>query len=405
MIVDAFFTSSARPPRLSPSRLAADPTRPPAPPPRARAAQAAAARGRRRRGRGHEQRYRLHGELHGELERELQQRWVLRRHRGGHRRRRPRGLRGDGPPPRPGSKVLIGRDSKGLYALTSICTHELCDMDEKQGARTSASSTPMASSATATAARSTTSAPWSRALPTSPSRPMHWPSARASSTSTRPRKCRSPSASTPERARLIRGAVRPAAGSAAGRGRRRVPGARASLAPGDALSRVESSAARRAPRTPSRRPGGAWLDPCRRSRARTGSAPDSAWVMTASMNTRTAGSRSSRSGYTSRSYACAPRGTPPWLHACRRELLGREGSNLPSPSPLCPSRDRRVDRADRLPDGRERTLSETGWSLAPESKRRDDDGNMKAHHRETPESAVKQSAPQRRLGLALYHRS
>jgi Rieske Fe-S protein len=35
----------------------------------------------------------------------------------------------------PGSKVLIGRDSKGLYALTSICTHELCDMDEKQGGK------------------------------------------------------------------------------------------------------------------------------------------------------------------------------------------------------------------------------------------------------------------------------
>lgn len=32
----------------------------------------------------------------------------------------------------PGTKVLIGRDDKGLYALTSICTHELCDMDEKK---------------------------------------------------------------------------------------------------------------------------------------------------------------------------------------------------------------------------------------------------------------------------------
>jgi Rieske Fe-S protein len=33
----------------------------------------------------------------------------------------------------PGSKVLIGRDDKGLYALTSICPHEFCDMDEKKG--------------------------------------------------------------------------------------------------------------------------------------------------------------------------------------------------------------------------------------------------------------------------------
>ncbi len=31
----------------------------------------------------------------------------------------------------PGTKVLIGRDAKGLYALTSVCTHEFCDMDEK----------------------------------------------------------------------------------------------------------------------------------------------------------------------------------------------------------------------------------------------------------------------------------
>lgn len=31
-----------------------------------------------------------------------------------------------------GSKVLVGRDAKGLYALTSICTHEFCDMDGKQ---------------------------------------------------------------------------------------------------------------------------------------------------------------------------------------------------------------------------------------------------------------------------------
>lgn len=31
----------------------------------------------------------------------------------------------------PGTKVLIGRDAKGLYALTSLCTHEFCDMDEK----------------------------------------------------------------------------------------------------------------------------------------------------------------------------------------------------------------------------------------------------------------------------------
>ncbi len=35
----------------------------------------------------------------------------------------------------PGSKVLIGRDAMGLYALTSVCTHELCDMDEKQGGK------------------------------------------------------------------------------------------------------------------------------------------------------------------------------------------------------------------------------------------------------------------------------
>lgn len=32
----------------------------------------------------------------------------------------------------PGTKVLIGRDAKGLYALTSICPHEFCDMDEKK---------------------------------------------------------------------------------------------------------------------------------------------------------------------------------------------------------------------------------------------------------------------------------
>ena len=35
----------------------------------------------------------------------------------------------------PGTKVLIGRDANGLYALTSICTHELCDMDEKKGGK------------------------------------------------------------------------------------------------------------------------------------------------------------------------------------------------------------------------------------------------------------------------------
>lgn len=32
-----------------------------------------------------------------------------------------------------GTKVLVGRDDKGLYALTSICPHEFCDMDSKQG--------------------------------------------------------------------------------------------------------------------------------------------------------------------------------------------------------------------------------------------------------------------------------
>src|SRR5512132_1220358 len=32
----------------------------------------------------------------------------------------------------PGTKVLIGRDAKGLYALSSLCTHKLCDMDEKE---------------------------------------------------------------------------------------------------------------------------------------------------------------------------------------------------------------------------------------------------------------------------------
>lgn len=31
-----------------------------------------------------------------------------------------------------GTKVLIGRDDKGLYAITSICPHEFCDMDGKQ---------------------------------------------------------------------------------------------------------------------------------------------------------------------------------------------------------------------------------------------------------------------------------
>lgn len=31
-----------------------------------------------------------------------------------------------------GTKVLVGRDAKGLYALTSICPHEFCDMDEKK---------------------------------------------------------------------------------------------------------------------------------------------------------------------------------------------------------------------------------------------------------------------------------
>lgn len=30
----------------------------------------------------------------------------------------------------PGSKVLIGRDAGGLYALTSDCPHQHCDMDE-----------------------------------------------------------------------------------------------------------------------------------------------------------------------------------------------------------------------------------------------------------------------------------
>ena len=28
-----------------------------------------------------------------------------------------------------GTKVLVGRDDKGLYALTSICPHQFCDMD------------------------------------------------------------------------------------------------------------------------------------------------------------------------------------------------------------------------------------------------------------------------------------
>jgi Rieske Fe-S protein len=32
----------------------------------------------------------------------------------------------------PGTKVLVGRDAQGLYALTSICPHEFCDMDAKQ---------------------------------------------------------------------------------------------------------------------------------------------------------------------------------------------------------------------------------------------------------------------------------
>lgn len=32
----------------------------------------------------------------------------------------------------PGTKILIGRDDKGLYALTSVCPHEFCDMDEKK---------------------------------------------------------------------------------------------------------------------------------------------------------------------------------------------------------------------------------------------------------------------------------
>ena len=35
----------------------------------------------------------------------------------------------------PGTKVLIGRDAMGLYALTSVCTHEFCDMDEKNGGK------------------------------------------------------------------------------------------------------------------------------------------------------------------------------------------------------------------------------------------------------------------------------
>ncbi len=30
----------------------------------------------------------------------------------------------------PGSGVLIGRDANGVYALSSICTHQGCDMDE-----------------------------------------------------------------------------------------------------------------------------------------------------------------------------------------------------------------------------------------------------------------------------------
>lgn len=31
----------------------------------------------------------------------------------------------------PNTKVIIGRDDLGLYALTSICPHEFCDMDGK----------------------------------------------------------------------------------------------------------------------------------------------------------------------------------------------------------------------------------------------------------------------------------
>jgi Rieske Fe-S protein len=32
----------------------------------------------------------------------------------------------------PGSKVLVGRDANGLYALTSLCTHQFCNMDSSQ---------------------------------------------------------------------------------------------------------------------------------------------------------------------------------------------------------------------------------------------------------------------------------
>lgn len=35
----------------------------------------------------------------------------------------------------PGSGVLIGRDDKGLYALTSFCTHQSCDMDGKKAGK------------------------------------------------------------------------------------------------------------------------------------------------------------------------------------------------------------------------------------------------------------------------------
>lgn len=32
----------------------------------------------------------------------------------------------------PKTKILIGRDAQGLYALTSVCPHQFCDMDGQQ---------------------------------------------------------------------------------------------------------------------------------------------------------------------------------------------------------------------------------------------------------------------------------